>query len=128
MKMSLDSEPPIRQKSLAAVDFDVSSASGFFCFEAAFQISCMQGEGDTVTASVLEGRPGEVVIESIEGDDGRLSLVAAENCVGIAAIETLKLLGKPTCGVSLKLDKASAIAASKASKSAHEQHSQSQLD
>lgn len=66
---------------------------------------CGQGEGDVVTASVLPGRPGEVVIESIEGDGGRLPLEAEKNCVGIAAIETLKLLGQPSCGVSLRLQK-----------------------
>ena len=65
----------------------------------------VQGEGDTVTARVLEGRPGEVMLESIVGDGGRLSLVAANNCVGIAAIETMKLLGRPSCGVALSLDK-----------------------
>jgi homoserine kinase len=69
----------------------------------------VQGEGDTVTATVMEGRPGVVVIESIEGDGGRLSLVAADNCVGIAAIETMKLLGSPSCGVRLKLVKASIL-------------------
>lgn len=64
-----------------------------------------QGEGDTVTATVLEGSPGQVVIEKIEGDGGRLSLTAADNCIGIAAIETLKLMGKVSCGVSLRLTK-----------------------
>ncbi len=68
----------------------------------------MQGEGDTVTATVLADRPGEVVIESIVGDGGRLSLEAGKNCVGIAALETLKLLGgQPSCGLSLRLHKAS---------------------
>lgn len=66
----------------------------------------MQGEGDTVTATVLSDRPGAVVIESIEGDNGRLSLEAEKNCVGIAALETLKLLdGQPSCGISLRLKK-----------------------
>lgn len=66
----------------------------------------VEGEGDIVTARVLPDRPGEVVIESIEGDGGRLSLEASKNCVGIAAIETLKLLGAaPSCGVALKLNK-----------------------
>lgn len=65
----------------------------------------LQGEGDLVTARVLEGRPGEVQIEGIEGDGGRLSLVATDNCVGIAAIETVKLLGSISCGVSLRLKK-----------------------
>lgn len=42
----------------------------------------LQGEGDVVTARVLPDRPGEVVIEGIEGDGGRLSLEAPKNCVG----------------------------------------------
>ena len=58
-----------------------------------------------MTARPLPERPGEVVIEAIEGDGGRLSLVAAENCAGIAALETLKLLGAPRCGVGLRLHK-----------------------
>lgn len=66
----------------------------------------VEGEGDVVTARVLPDRPGEVVIEGIEGDGGRLSLEAPKNCVGIAAIETLKLLGAaPSCGVGLRLHK-----------------------
>jgi homoserine kinase len=64
-----------------------------------------QGDGDTVTARVLRDRPGEVIIEDISGDGGRLSRVAADNCVGIAATETLKLLGNPSCGVALTLCK-----------------------
>ena len=67
----------------------------------------LQGEGDTVTARPLEGRPGEVIIESIVGDDGRLSKTAAENCAGIAALETLKLLKGLDHGVALSLTKAS---------------------
>lgn len=74
----------------------------------------LQGEGDTVTAKVLPDQPGTVVIESIVGDDGRLSLNAADNCVGIAAMETLKLLGSPSCGVSLTLHKVGAVWLSKA--------------
>ena len=59
-----------------------------------------------VVARVLPDRPGEVVIEGIEGDGGRLSLEAPKNCVGIAAIETLRLLGgAPSCGVGLRLQK-----------------------
>ena len=65
----------------------------------------VQDQGDTVTARPLPDRPGEVVIEAIEGDGGRLSLVAAQNCAGIAALETLKLLGAPRCGVGLRLHK-----------------------
>ncbi|KAI3426437.1 hypothetical protein D9Q98_008805 [Chlorella vulgaris] len=66
----------------------------------------VEGEGDVVTARVLPDRPGQVVIDSIQGDGGRLSLDAPKNCVGIAAIETLKLLGAaPSCGVALTLQK-----------------------
>jgi homoserine kinase len=54
---------------------------------------------------VLRDQPGKVVIESIVGDNGRLSLDPADNCIGIAATETLKLLGNPSCGVSLTLHK-----------------------
>ena len=56
-------------------------------------------------ARVLPDQPGRVVIDKIEGDNGRLSLNAAENCIGIAAIETLKLIGQPSCGVGLTLHK-----------------------
>lgn len=56
-------------------------------------------------ARVLPDLPGKVVIDKIEGDSGRLSLNAADNCIGIAAIETLKLIGQPSCGVSLTLHK-----------------------
>jgi homoserine kinase len=68
----------------------------------------LQGEGDTVVAKVLPNEPGKVVIEKIEGDGGRLGLDPATNCVGIAATETLKLVGQPSCGVSLTLHKVSA--------------------
>lgn len=66
----------------------------------------MKGEGDIVIAEACPDLPeGEVIIQSITGDDGRLPLVAANNCVGIAAIETIKLLGNVDCGVSLTLQK-----------------------
>jgi len=65
----------------------------------------VEGEGDTVIAKVLPNEPGKVVIERIEGDGGRLGLDPATNCVGIAAAETLKLIGQPSCGVSLTLHK-----------------------
>eukprot|EP00892_Ulva_mutabilis_P007209 jgi/Ulvmu1/4860/UM020_0146.1 len=71
-------------------------------------IGCaIKGEGDTVRASVIEGEPGKVVIQSIIGDNGKLTLEAEKNCVGIAAAETLKLLpgGGPSCGVALELEK-----------------------
>lgn len=63
-----------------------------------------------MTARPLPERPGEVIIEAIEGDGGRLSLVAAENCAGIAALETLKLLGAPRFGVGLRLHKVRRLA------------------
>eukprot|EP00897_Mesotaenium_endlicherianum_P007187 jgi/Mesen1/6497/ME000332S05504 len=54
----------------------------------------VEGLGDHVTAEVRDDLPGgTVVIDSIQGDNGRLSLVAEDNCVGIAAIATLQLLG-----------------------------------
>lgn len=66
----------------------------------------MKGEGDIVIAEACPDLPdGEVIIRSITGDDGRLPLVAATNCVGIAAIETIKLLGHVDCGVALTLQK-----------------------
>lgn len=67
----------------------------------------IDGQGDVVTARVMEGlEPGKVVIESITGDSGRLSLDAPLNCAGIAAIETIKLFGAtPACGIGLTLEK-----------------------
>lgn len=66
----------------------------------------VEGEGDVVTARVDSQLPaGQVVIEDITGDDGRLPRIAERNCVGIAAIETIKLLGDIDCGVSLTLNK-----------------------
>ncbi|GAX85505.1 hypothetical protein CEUSTIGMA_g12921.t1 [Chlamydomonas eustigma] len=63
------------------------------------------GGGDTVVARVIPDKPGTVIIESIQGDNGRLSLDPNKNCIGIAALETLKLIGQPTCGIALTLDK-----------------------
>ena len=65
----------------------------------------VQGDGDEVTAAALPSRPGEVVIESIEGDGGRLPLEAARNCAGIAAQQTLNLMGPMACGVVLTIRK-----------------------
>jgi hypothetical protein len=62
-----------------------------------------------VTAKVLPGEPGKVVIEWIKGDGGRLGLDPTTNCIGIAAAETLKLMGQPSCGVSLTLQKVSPV-------------------
>ena len=57
-----------------------------------------------MTATATD-KPGVVEIASIEGDGGRLSLDPQKNCVGIAARETLALLGNCSCGVSLTLRK-----------------------
>jgi len=63
--------------------------------------------GDWVTARAAPSlAPGEVVIEGITGDGGRLGRDPATNCIGIAARETLRLLGAaPSCGVALTLRK-----------------------
>ncbi|KAG2435308.1 hypothetical protein HXX76_007383 [Chlamydomonas incerta] len=65
----------------------------------------VQGGGDTVVARVIPGKPGVVEIAAIQGDGGRLSLDPAKNCIGVAATETLKLVGAVSCGVSLTLNK-----------------------
>ena len=66
----------------------------------------VQGEGDIVLAEAEPDLPaGDVVIRNITGDEGRLSRLAAENCAGIAALETLALLGTVSCGVALSLHK-----------------------
>ena len=67
----------------------------------------MQGEGDTVTAIAQpDSEPGSIVIDSISGDGGRLALEPDQNCIGIAARETLKLLpSPPSCGITLQLHK-----------------------
>lgn len=63
------------------------------------------GAGDTVTARPLPGRRGVVVVSSITGDGGRLSLDPAKNCAGIAAAAMLTLLGSPDCGVEVSVAK-----------------------
>jgi len=60
------------------------------------------GQGDTVEAR-LTAAPG-VVIEDIVGDGGRLPRDPAKNTAGIAAAETLKILGAGG-GVALTLHK-----------------------
>ena len=80
----------------------------------------MKGEGDIVIAEAVDWLPsGEVIIHSITGDDGRLPLIAANNCVGIAAIETIKLLGNIDCGVALTLQKVTLILSSSCKASRH---------
>jgi homoserine kinase len=67
----------------------------------------MQGQGDTVTAiAEPSGAPGSIVIERIVGDEGRLSFEIEKNCIGIAARETLRLMGTElSCGIRLRLHK-----------------------
>mmetsp|Transcript_26650 Transcript_26650/g.44650 ORF Transcript_26650/g.44650 Transcript_26650/m.44650 type:complete len:418 (+) Transcript_26650:430-1683(+) len=71
-----------------------------------FMGCAVEGQGDIVTVKLLRDKPGQVIIEKISGDEGRLSMVAKENCAGIAAWETLKLLGvEKDYGLSIVLDK-----------------------
>ncbi|CAM6071093.1 unnamed protein product [Sphagnum tenellum] len=66
----------------------------------------VNGLGDLVTAQVCETVPaGDIMIESITGDEGRLSCVSGENCAGIAGKATLELLGVQSVGISLTLHK-----------------------
>ena len=55
-----------------------------------------EGQGDVVEARVIEAdtkdSSGQIVVSDVVGDGGRLSLVADENCCGIAARETLRLI------------------------------------
>lgn len=69
--------------------------------------SIPQGDGDTVIATAdRSAPPGHITIDAITGDNGRLSLQPAHNCIGIAARETLALFsGVTTCGLRLKLHK-----------------------
>lgn len=51
-------------------------------------------------------RPGEIVIQRVTGEGGRLSLDPVKNCAGIAAAATLRAMGAPlACGVGLTLHK-----------------------
>ena len=75
----------------------------------------VEGRGDTVSArSVQLGAKdleGRVVIEKISNDGGKLTLESKNNCAGIAAIETLRIIERECggletgAGVSLELDK-----------------------
>jgi len=65
----------------------------------------VEGAGDVVKATIRRDIPGKVEIASIEGDGGRLSLEPEQNCCGIAAIETLNLLGVKSVGVELEVFK-----------------------
>lgn len=48
---------------------------------------------------------GEIQIEAITGDNGRLSCVPEDNCAGIAGKATLELLGAQSVGIVLNLHK-----------------------
>lgn len=93
---------PVQQQATAFAPATVANLGPGFDW-----MGCaVEGDGDVVNARALPDRPGEVVIEGIEGDGSRLSLEAPKNCIGIAAIETLKLMGrKPSVGVGLRLRK-----------------------
>lgn len=66
----------------------------------------VEGLGDHVTAEIsADVAGGEVAIGRIEGDGGRLSRVAEENCVGIAGKAVMELLGVTGVGVVLHLQK-----------------------
>ncbi|MDQ7030746.1 MAG: homoserine kinase [Ardenticatenia bacterium] len=65
----------------------------------------VEGLGDVVTARRLDGEPGQVRIEHVEGDGGRLPRAPEANTAGIAARATLALLGVEHVGVGLALRK-----------------------
>ncbi len=63
----------------------------------------VDGMGDWVSAT-LRDEPG-IVIESVEGDGGRLSRDPDENTAGVAARAALKLIGVTHVGVALRVRK-----------------------
>eukprot|EP00899_Mesostigma_viride_P014409 jgi/Mesvir1/2296/Mv19332-RA.1 len=65
----------------------------------------VSGAGDTVVATIRRDIPGQVVIGDIQGDNGRLTRVAAENSAGVGAIEVMKLLGIRSVGLEIRLNK-----------------------
>jgi len=64
---------------------------------------CLEGPRDTVRAELTDD--GEVTIVAIVGDEGRLSLDVADNCVGVVARHVLDRFAEPGTGVRLWLDK-----------------------
>jgi homoserine kinase len=60
--------------------------------------------GDEVTARFLSGNAHGVLIESIDGDNGRLPRDAARNTAGVAALALLTKLGERR-GVGLSIRK-----------------------
>lgn len=63
----------------------------------------IEGMGDWVSVT-LRDEPG-IVIESITGDDNKLSLDATQNTAGVAAQEALRLIGASGVGLSLRIRK-----------------------
>ncbi|MBA3532111.1 MAG: homoserine kinase [Ardenticatenales bacterium] len=63
----------------------------------------IEGLGDWVSVTIRD-EPG-VVIESITGDNKKLSLDPAQNTAGIAAQEALRLIGVSDVGLSLRIRK-----------------------
>lgn len=93
-------EPVLEQVSAFSPATVANLGAGFD-----FMGCAVEGQGDIVTATLRTDLPGQVVIDGISGDGGRLALEASDNCSGIAALETLKLLGVTDVGVSLTLQK-----------------------
>ena len=56
------------------------------------------------------GHDGQIIVEEMVGDGGRLSLVADENCCGIAARETLKLIAGLDSGYEEEMASESCLA------------------
>lgn len=64
----------------------------------------LEQPGDEVTARFLSGNPHGVLIEQIDGDNGRLPRDAARNTAGVAALTLLTKLGERR-GVGLTIRK-----------------------
>lgn len=61
---------------------------------------------DDIDVQVSDAVPaGNIQIQSITGDNGRLSCVPENNCAGIAGKATLELLGVKSVGIVLNLHK-----------------------
>ncbi|KAJ7567206.1 hypothetical protein O6H91_02G136800 [Diphasiastrum complanatum] len=66
----------------------------------------VEGLGDVVCAEISESvPPGEILIQKVTGDGGRLSYNQKKNCAGIAGKATMELLGVTSFGLSLSLFK-----------------------
>ncbi|CAI5927800.1 unnamed protein product [Closterium sp. NIES-64] len=89
----LDAPPAVaRQEVTAFAPATVANLGPGFDF-----LGCaVEGLGDHVTARILDvpaPPSGNIIIESIEGDNGRLGFDPTTNCIGIAARATMELLG-----------------------------------